>query len=158
LDVELHQHTTGPLVVGPSRPRPPLRRRLLVWIFSWRLDEALASGADPDRDPLIAARAQQLLSARTRRRLAESLRSAVERATFPGPQSGAAPLASAAVRADSGLLLALAARLDSDDPVEACGVARAQLLVTDGASELYAPGEGLPLQTAVEAALIGLGN
>jgi hypothetical protein len=136
----------------------PLRRRVLAWVFSWRIDEALADGADPDRDPLTATRAEQLLSTHTRRRLADSLRDAVERAARPAPASACAPLATAAVRANSGLLLALAARLDSERPVGVCGVARAQLLVTDGASELYAPGNGLPLEGAVEAALIGLGS
>ncbi len=130
----------------------------MAWIFSWRLDEALASGADPGGEPLLAARAEQLLAPANRRRLAASLRDAVERATIPTASSAAVPLAATAVRANSGLLLALAARLDSELPVGASGVARAQLLVTDGASDLYAPGNGLPLQGAVEAALIGLGS
>jgi hypothetical protein len=159
--MELRQQALDPLVRQrtPTRLSPhPRRRRIAAWIFSWRLDEELATGADPGDDPLLAARAQQLLSARNRHRLAESLRDAVERSVFPASHSAAAPLASTAIRADSGLLLALAARLDSDRRVEACGVARAQLLVTDGGSELYAPGDSLPLQGAVEAALIGLGG
>lgn len=129
---------------------------MLAWIFSWRLDEALAEGADPERDPLIACRAARLVEPATRRELAEGLRDTVEAAVLTRPRGAAVPVAAEAVRANSGLLLALAARLDSEMPVGACGVARAQILLTDGASPLYQPATPLRLQNAVEAALIGL--
>jgi hypothetical protein len=134
----------------------PLGRRLLAWALRWRVDEALAAGADPQADPLIACRADHLVSAAARRRLADGLRSAVERAALPRLVTAAAPLASASIRATSGLLLALAARLDSDDPVDPCGAAMAQKLLTDGASPLYEPADPLRLEDEVESILIAL--
>jgi hypothetical protein len=161
-DVELHQRATPDLVrpwTAARCPRHLRRRRVLTWIFSWRFDEAIAGGADPTLDTLLDCRAEQLVSPKLRRRLAEGLRDTVERAALPRPQGGAAVQIDAqGVRASSGLMLALAARLDSDDPVRACGVARARRLLTDGGSELYSEGGSLPLQGAIEAALIGLGT
>jgi hypothetical protein len=120
------------------------------------MDEALAAGADPQADPLIACRADHLVSAAARRRLADGLRSAVERAALPRPAMAAAPLAFASVRANSGLLLALAARLDSDDPIAARGAAMARQLLTDGGSALYEPANPLRLEDEVESILIAL--
>jgi hypothetical protein len=126
--------------------------------FSWRVDTALAAGADPRSDPLSACRAEQLVSVATRHRLAEGLRDAVERAALPRLPTAAAPLASASVRANSGLLLALAGRLDSGDPIEPRGAAKAKRLLNDGASPLYEPASPLRLEDEVEAALIALGG
>ena len=122
------------------------------------MDEALAAGADPKADPLIACRADQLVSAAARHRLADGLRDVLERAALPRLTTAAAPLASASVRANSGLLLALAARLDSDDPIDPRGAAKARRLLTDGASPLYEPASPLRLEDEVEATLIALGG
>jgi hypothetical protein len=122
----------------------------------WRVDEALAAGVDPAAGPLIACRADYLVSPAARRRLADALRNVVERAALPRPPTIAVPLACASVRANSGLLLALAARLDSDDPVEPRGAALARQLLTDGASPLYEPASPLRLEDEVEATLIAL--
>jgi hypothetical protein len=125
-------------------------------MLRWRVDDALAAGADPRADPLIACRADHLVSATARHRLADGLRGAVERAALPRLTTTAAPLAAASVRANSGLLLALAARLDSDDPIEPRGAAKAQQLLTDGASALYEPASPLHLEDEVESTLIAL--
>lgn len=122
------------------------------------MDEALAAGADPHADPLIACRADHLVSAAARHRLADGLRGAVEEAVLPRPASTAAPLAAASVRANSGLLLALAGRLDSDDPIDPRGAAMAWRLLTDGASPLYEPASPLSLEDEVESTLIALGG
>jgi hypothetical protein len=107
---------------------------------------------------LIACRAEQLLSAAARHRLADGLRDAVEEAALPRVPTAAAPLASASIRANSGLLLALAGRLDSRDPIEPRGAVRAQRLITDADSPLYAPASPLRLEDEVEATLIALGG
>lgn len=122
------------------------------------MDEALAAGADPEADPLIACRADHLVSAATRHRLADGLRDAVEGAVLPRPTSAAAPLASASVRANSGVLLVLAGRLDSDAPIHPRGAAMAGRLLTDGASPLYEPASPLSLEDEVESTLIALGG
>lgn len=159
--MELRHPAPHPLIGSSAHRRGahahPRGRRALAWIFSWRLDEALADRADPERDPLIACRAAQLVEPAARHELAEGFRAAVEAAVLTRPWGAAVPVAADAVRANSGLLLALASRLDSQAPIGACGVARAQLLLTNGASPLYRPAPPLRLQDAVEAALIGLG-
>jgi hypothetical protein len=118
----------------------------------------LAAGADPQSDPLIACRAERLVSAETRHRLADGLRDAVERAALPRPATATAPLAAESIRANSGLLLALARRLDSGDSIEPHGAAKAQQLLTDAASPLYEPSSALRLEDEVEATLIALGS
>jgi hypothetical protein len=158
--VELRHPTAHPFprnAAGRERHHP-IRRRLLARVFSWRVDEALAAGGDPQSGPLIACRAEQLVSAAARHRLADGLRDAVERAALPRPTTPAAPLASASVRANSGLLLALAGRLDCSDPIEPRGAAKAKQLLTDGASPLYEPASPLRLEDEVEATLIALGG
>jgi hypothetical protein len=127
-----------------------------VWAFSWRLDEALANGADPNRDALLACRAEHLVSERTRRGLAEGLRDAIEQSIGPSTWTSAAPLATASVGANSSRLIALAARLDSESAIDPQGAAKVQLLLTDGCSPLYRPDTPLALESAVEAALVAL--
>jgi hypothetical protein len=158
--VELRHRIGQPLLrTAAGRERGhPLGRRFLAWAFRRRLDEALAAGADPQADPLIACRAEHLVSAAARHRLADGLRGAVERAALPRFPSAAAPLASTSVRVNSGLLLALAGRLDSDDPIDPRGAAKARQLLTDGASPLYEPASPLRLENEVESTLIALGG
>jgi hypothetical protein len=127
-----------------------------VWAFSWRLDEALANGTDPNRDALLACRAEHLVSGRARHELAEGLKDAIEQSIRPSAWTSAAPLATASVGANSSRLLALAARLESEPAIDPRGAAKVQLLLTDGCSPLYRPGTPLALEGAVEAALVAL--
>jgi hypothetical protein len=113
------------------------------------------------RQALSDYRAERLCSPRSRHRLAESIRDAIERSALPrsATWSAAVPIATASVRANSGLLLALAARLDSDAPVAARGVSEVRALLTYGSSPLYGEGgDAIELQDAVESALISLGD
>jgi hypothetical protein len=157
--VELRHRIGHPFLRTPTDREHvhPLGRRLLAWALRWRLDEALAAGADPEADPLIACRADHLVSAAARHRLADGLRGAVEGAVLPRPTSTAAPLASASVRANSGLLLVLVRRLDSDDPIDPRGAAKARQLLSDSGSPLYEPASPLRLEDEVESTLIALG-
>jgi hypothetical protein len=59
------------------------------------------------------------------------------------------PLSCRAVLSSREGLLGLAERLDSPDPVNPCGVARALVLLTDGAGPLYSPGAADRLRDAV---------
>jgi hypothetical protein len=99
------------------------------------LDEALASGAEPEHRPALALRARRLMSARMRHRLAHSLRMSVALAQRPlsVPRTSGGPHIAAA--ADE--LLALADHLEGPWPVDVRGVALVCVLLTDGAGPLH---------------------
>ena len=133
-------------------------RRLHARLAGWRLDRRLAAGADPRGDELLGCRAEQLVKPTYRHLIADGLRAALARANWAGPLGSVVPVARSSVRMYADELLALAARLDSDGPVQAWGVARARLLLLDGTSPLYQSASPLKLQSALDRARIGLGD
>src|SRR6188508_1325447 len=131
---------------GVRRWEPPPRtlemsrfRGLLlggIWLrctTRWRarkLDRQLAAGADPMQSDQLSLRVGQLGSSRSRRRIACALRGAValaERDAYPVMFSGP-PIQRSAVRASGGILLEIAERLLSCEPVGVRGVAIASQL------------------------------
>jgi hypothetical protein len=131
----------GVYVARPVRWRDRVAARLRAA----RLDAALAAGADPDRDPALALRAQELTSPRRRRQLA----GAIERvaAVAVGARSAGvgevAPEARARVAALAPELRALAARVRGPGPVAVRGVAEVRMLLMDGAGALHWRARGL---------------
>lgn len=123
----------------PSGPAPRFGRRLRVQVHRSRLDHQLADGLDPAAAGDRALRASQLARLPARRKVARSLRGVVEAADRPaGSLLGAAiPVSRRTVIAWRQGLLGLAERLERPDPVNPCGVARALVLLTDGAGPLY---------------------
>ena len=120
-------------------PQPAGRRlRLSVALHRHRLDHELARGVDPDLSPQLELRAAQLVEARTRRKIARSLRGAVHEAESPRVAFGSAvPVRRDTTAAVRSAMLGLAERLDGPLPVRAEGVARALALLTDGTGPLY---------------------
>jgi hypothetical protein len=125
----------------PTVPSAPLRRRLNVKLHSHRLDDELSQGLDIDENPDRALRADQLTSASARSLLARSLREVVADAEHPGPAaiSAAVPVCRDVVNIWRESLLEIAARLDVATRGDACGVARARALLSDGAGPLFNP-------------------
>jgi hypothetical protein len=127
-----------------QRQRAGWRRRtrwaLLARWHADTLDRALAAGAGPYAGALITVRAQQLTTARSRRRLAGGLarvrRDAVDE--LSGFTAVVAPdrheVAAAAPE-----IAALERRLRDGERVDAAGVAMLRLLLTDGSGPLYDP-------------------
>jgi hypothetical protein len=112
--------------------------RLKALIQSRRLDEELASGADPNADALRHERAAELVERRTRRRIAASLKEALAEAEAPRrPFSVRAPIARAAIRNSREDVEDVVNRLSGPAPVRPQGVARARMLLTDGTGPLY---------------------
>lgn len=107
------------------------------------LDRQLASGIEPWRTPLLAARARQLTGDRKRRSLARGLDQLVEQAEEPASVALTAAVSPSrpGVREAQPLLLMLATRLRAGDPVDPRGVAALNNLVTDGAGPIYAKGD-----------------
>jgi hypothetical protein len=128
----------------PLAPRELGLKRLLVAALArirWRsLDRALASGADPSSSAALARRARHLTRPDTRASLAGSLRDVIAAAGQPPPMpSSRIPPSRPEVPAARGELEAIASLLASDAPVYAEGVARVELLLTDGGGPLYSP-------------------
>ncbi|HEY4278940.1 MAG TPA: hypothetical protein VGM91_12000 [Conexibacter sp.] len=142
--------------LAPSSPR--LRARIRALLHPGGLDRRLAAGADPSRDPELAARAALLLKRSTRSQLASGLESAAA-AAFDGrirALSAAVPVDNAAVEEALDDLAALATRLRAPEPVRPQGVAIARQLLTDGAGPLYAVHAPGALAETVRSALHAL--
>ena len=107
--------------------------RVRTWLHRHKLDRRLASGADPNLDPMSRQRALELLDPEARRRLAIAL----EELASPGGSR----------------LDALVERLKAPAPVRAQGVARALLLITEGTGPLWGGGSRAELSAAAENAL-----
>ena len=132
----------------------PLRTRM-VWLLArlrafW-LDRQLAAGVVPWHSKVHAARSLQLTSDRSRRALACSLEHLVEQADGPPVhwRSAAVLPCRPQVSEARPVILAIAARLRATAPVDARGMARLRLLLTDGAGPCYTP-SGRPDALAVE--------
>jgi hypothetical protein len=128
--------------------RPGLGRQLGARLQRARLDRELAEGCSPERSPLHALRARQLVDPRVRAQLAMSLRHVVQDAAEPCAVLTPVRLRHSVVllslrQEEVGTwrepLLGLAHRLDGPAAVNPCGIARLRSLLTDGAGPLYNP-------------------
>ncbi len=114
----------GDAVLRPVRVGDRISARLRVAA----LDRALAGGATPDSGVALSLHARRLIAPRTRRRLARTLQGIVAAPHQTGAQ----------VRRAASDLLALAARLERRDAVDARGVALVRVLLSDGGGPLHA--------------------
>jgi hypothetical protein len=130
---------TGFAIMGSRSPRPRTVR-LLAHLRALRLDRQLAAGVVPWHSKLHAVRSLQLTSDRSRRALACSLEHLVEHADGPPVHwRSAVPPCRPQVSEARPVILAIAARLRATAPVDARGMARLRLLLTDGAGPCYTP-------------------
>ncbi len=134
-----------------------VRARLWARTHASALDRALAAGACPDTSATLSLRAGELIGTRARGDIARSLREVVELACQPrAPRACSVPLCWRKILAARPALLALACRLESPQPVDARGVARARLLLTAGNGPLYDRPGADDLEPAVQDALTAL--
>jgi hypothetical protein len=132
--------------------------RCVTWSCARELDRQLATGVDPMQSDELSLRVGQLGSSRNRRRVACGLRGAValaERDASP-VAVGVPPIRRAAVRANSELLLEIAERLHSCDPVGVRGLAIASQLIEDRRGPLYRDNADRPLTVTAFEALAAL--
>jgi hypothetical protein len=135
---------SGSAISAPSVVLAPPRRRprpasLLARLRAHRIDRELAQGTEPWRSPVYAARSLQLTSPRNRRALAKSLDRLVRdadasRAGFAN--AAITPCREQVLRAIE-LIRSMAARLRSPEPLNVQGVARLNLLLSDGEGPCY---------------------
>jgi hypothetical protein len=158
------------LVSGLERvASSPLARDRGVWwwqrvsvelIVRWRaaeLDRQLAEGASPDAGVVLAVRAGRITGRRGRMRVAAGL-ARVRRdaqACRPGFSAAVLPHRGEVLAAQT-VLDALERRLRARERVTARGVALLMVLLTDGSSALYRPGEAGALGSELRAAAAAL--
>jgi hypothetical protein len=129
----LHRHGRS------AAPDDTLRLRLKVYMTRGALDRQIAAGRPYESTAVLALRARQLVEPATRRRIARSLREIVAYADRRASQRlfSAVVVEPAAVRRARHPMLGLAERLEGPAQVNPAGVARAQILITDGLSPLF---------------------
>jgi hypothetical protein len=149
----------------PGAP-PAVSQRLRVRWGRWRLDRELAEGRPPESSDVHALRARQLAAPPVRGEVAASLRRVVDDAAqpyevllaIPSRRTNVlVPLRQGAVQRCREGLLGLADRLDGAASVNACGVARARVLLTDGTGPLYSPYPAHSLEETIWWIADGLG-
>jgi hypothetical protein len=133
----LARRTRGPLLGG-------FWLRVVTWSVAADLDRELANGTDPLLSDELSLRVGQLGSAATRSRLAAALRRAVEMADGRRAPLISTRLRRPEIRENEDLLLALADRLHSGEPLGVEGLAMTARLVNDHSSPMYRGGASLP--------------
>jgi hypothetical protein len=140
-----------PLVLRPRR----LADRLLSRAFGASLDRRLAAGCLPEASPLLAARAQDIVSMRSRRALAanwDQLLRAAPRARGNRTIS----VRAARIAATEPAIREVMQRLSIPLPVTAQGVAMASILLTDATGPVHNRDCAVTLPEALEAAIAQL--
>jgi hypothetical protein len=139
---------------GSVLQRVTLGARVSARLRVAALDRALAGGAVPESDVALTLHARRLISPTTRRQLAHALRGIVDssrRAARPPARWPGAHVAQAGSD-----LLALAERLERPEAVDACGVARVRLLLSDGGGPLHRNRDAHGLVQATREAVAAL--
>jgi hypothetical protein len=116
-----------------------LKLRLRVYLTRASLDHQIATGGPYNSTAASALRARQLVEPATRRQIALGLRDIVDYADRVASRRvfSAVVIEPAAVRRARHPILGLAERLEGTARVNPAGVARAQVLITDGLSPLF---------------------
>jgi hypothetical protein len=126
--------------VGARASHASLGLRLRVRVHRLDLTRRLAEGADVCASRELALRAGRLTSPREVRACVEGLDRVLRESVAPSRGlTSQAPLQREAIRAARPFLLNLRERLRETESPRAAGVARVELLLTDGAGPLYAP-------------------
>lgn len=137
----------------PHRSEGTLRDRIRVRWARDELDRRLAEGADPGSDPLLQRRADRLVSAASRARLAAGLERVVTSVDTPKtPFTAAVSVRRRPVRGARRELMALAGDLRHMPAPRPRGVAMAERLITDPFSPLYTAASSEEVERAVREA------
>jgi hypothetical protein len=145
----------GHALPRPSLGSPVLRTR--VWANRHAIDLRLSEGENILSSPALAHRARQLASRRWRRSLAAGIRRLIDDAESPSrPLSSAVPIQRRGIVCARRELERLAADIEADRPVAVVGLARVQLLITDGHSPLFSSSPDGAIEDAVRGARAAL--
>ncbi len=135
---------------GRRRRKPTLEDRLIARMLARWLDEELARGMGPSLSEAHAARAEQLIGERARRRVARTLDRLVDRAEHPRFASLVLPPCPEQVRDAMPLILSIRSRLLSDEPLATRGIAQLNTLLRDRRGPCYFASEHGALTVALK--------
>ncbi len=141
-----------PFVLQPYR----VTDRVLARAFGASLDRQLAAGAAPETTALLAARARDIVSLRSRRAIAGDWEHLIKTARRHPQRTPAAPIQAGQITAAEPAIRDLVTRLTTPLPVTAQGVAMASVLLTDAAGPVYRRHSPVTLDTAIAAAIAQL--
>jgi hypothetical protein len=142
-----------PLVLRPCR----LTDRVLAHAFGASLDRQLAAGTEPETTPLLAARAQDIVSLPRRRALAGAWKHLLQAARDGRRlRTPAVPIQAAQIAAAEPAIRDLISRLTAPLPVTAQGAAMASVLLTDATGPVYRRRGPVTLDNAIAAAVAQL--
>ena len=136
-------------------PRNPWLVGLRCRLQRGKIDRQLARGADPSSSQCRRRRATELTAQKERAKLATAF-DRVRTHAEVAPRLSVAPVNWRGVRACAPSLARLAQRLREATEVRPQGVARAEVLLTDGTSALYAPGDESRLSAELRSTLAAL--
>ncbi len=125
--------------------------RLLARLFGASLDRQLAAGQAPEASPLLAVRAQQIVTLRHRRQLAGNWERLLAVAADGPSNRPRALLCRSRIVAAAAEVGELAANLRAPLPVAATGVAAARVLLTDATGPVYNRRDRTGLDTRLRA-------
>ena len=147
-----------PLATPGQRSRPSrLLIRVRAGVRRFRLDSALARGADPCESPTLAHRAARLTSERSREKMAARVEDIIVDAERPPrPKSVAVEPDRGEIAIAEPLLIEVRELLRSTAPVYARGVAMLKSLLGDGGSALYLPDRQGDLRNELELVVAAL--
>jgi len=129
------------LVPNTGRRRPGWALRVRVRLLAARHDRELEACVPVLPDSALALHVHRITSAPERQRLADALRSVLDRAhDGDAPMTARIPLQRSRIRGEQVLIAEIVQRLDS--PARSRGIARLRLLLADGAGPLYVSGQG----------------
>jgi hypothetical protein len=132
--------------------RPGLAVRIHVSTHRLSLDRELARGDNPLGSAALALRARQVVSPRTRERLAAAVERLVECAQRRPAPSEIVWVPQREILEARSELLGLASRLRDARPVYARGAAMVSRLTHDGTGPAFTPHAGVALRRAIAAA------
>lgn len=139
-----------PLVLRPRR----VADGLLARAVGASLDRQLAAGCAPEATPLLAARAQDIVSLPSRQALAANWDHLLRAARRPMTRTNF--VRAGQIAAAEPAIRELVRRLTTALPVAAQGVAMASVLLTDASGPVYNPHGSVTLPAALEAAITQL--
>lgn len=147
------ERNPGCVIVERARVTARMRARM----GTRRLDRALAAGVSPDSSAGLSVHAHDLIGARARCQLSRSIRRLLDEAVHPvRPLSFSVPVCRSKVLRSRPALETLAKRLAGEGPLNACGLARLRILLSDGAGPLYDHPRADDLAPALERAIAAL--
>lgn len=143
------RHVREPRRSGSAGRFAPAYARFRARLWRHRLDDELAQRCPAVATELHRIRARELCDPLTRHELGLALRRVVVDAERPGVFVNRAPVRRDAVLEWREGLLGVAERLEGPAELNACGVARVSLLITDGTGPLYSSLSGASVGDAV---------